>query len=194
MAGELYRWLIEILGPPVRMVAYLVGKIYSLLFGWYDKKLARRAISQLEQEIHQQLSFLFSSHSAQMMPIEEIRSLKDIDWPTITVSVGGLLLRFLRWRGELQVYVTSQKRPNDWVELSLLLSLIEVPRGVKRRPDYRMSEVAEWLRASLDTIIAIYSDDRYSELKERLTEVDSYDRLVARQWQTEINRRLYPDK
>ncbi len=179
MAGELYRWLIAILGPPVRMV---------------DKKLARRAISQLEQEIHQQLSFLFSSHSAQMMPIKEIGSLKDIGWPTITVSVGGLLLRFMRCLGELQVYVAPEQRPDDWVELSLLLSLIEVPRGVKRRPDYRMSEVAEWLRSSLDSIIAIYSDDRYSELKERLAEVQNYDRLVARQWETEINRRLYPDK
>jgi len=151
-------------------------------------------VSRLDQEIREKLSFLFSDHNARIMPMREIRSLEDIDWPTITLSIDGLLLRLLRWRGELQVYVTSEERPNDWVELSLLLSLIEAPMTIGRRSNYSMSDVAGWLRSNLASINVALSGDRYAELKERVTEVDSHDRVIARQWQTEINRRLYPDK
>lgn len=192
MAREFYKWLIALLTPPVRMLAFVASQAYSFLFGWYDKRLARKQISNLEREIQEQLSFLFSGHKAQIMPIREIRRLEDIDWPTVTVKIDGVLLKFLRWRGELQAYVTPEQTPNDWVELPLLLNLID-PEGIRRRSVYSMSDVAAWLRLNLGRINAAYAG-QYAELKEQLAEVRDRDELVARQWQTEINRRLYPDK
>jgi hypothetical protein len=175
------------------MVAYVVGGVYSFLFGWYDKRLARRELARLEREIREQLSFLFSSYNGQIMPIKKISRLKDIDWPTVEVSLPGLLLKFVRWRGELQAYVTPEQTPNDWVELSLLLNLIDVPEKIDRRSDYKMSEVAGWLRSNLERINTVYSDHGIA-LKEQLAHVYDRDRVIAKQWETEINRRLYPDK
>ena len=191
---QLYRWLIQILGPPVRLLGYVVGLPFSPLIGWYNKRWAKRERARLEKEIQRQLSFLFSDHHAHVLQILELGALIDTEWPTVTVTVEGLLLRFMRCLGELQVYVTPEQRPNDWVELTLLLSVMDVSPVVRRRSDYRMSQVAEWLRPNLDSVNAAFSGGLNAELKERLERVHDFDQVATKQWQTEINRRLYPDK
>ena len=191
---QLYRWVIQILGPPVRMLAYVVGLPFSPLLAFYNKRWARRELSRLEQEIHDQISFLFSDYNAQTIPAVETKRLEAVDWPTVTMRIPGLLLKFVRWQGELQIYLTPEQTPDDWTELSMLLNVIDVPEKIDRRPDYKMSEAAGWLKSNLGRISAAFSGDQYADLKERLADVHKRDQLVARQWQTEINRRLYPDK
>jgi hypothetical protein len=191
MRRTLNRWVVAILTPPFRAVGLVVTSLYSLLFGWYDKRLARMEQRRLEEEVREQLSFLFSTRNAHLLPSREIDRLANIDWPTVTISVDGLLLRFRRWRGELQAYVATEREPNDWEELSLVLSLIETPENVERKPVYWLSDVARWLKLNLDHMKNAFSEDHYSTLKKRLAEASKYDRVVARQWENEINRRLY---
>jgi hypothetical protein len=46
----------------------------------------------------------------------------------------------------------------------------------------------------MDLLRHALSPSQYPELKGRLDEIRKYERVVAKQWETEINRRLYPDR
>jgi len=115
------------------------------------------------------------------VPHKEIRHLKDIDWPVVTVILGTLLLQFRRWRDELQVHVAPLAASNELHELSLVLSMIDT--SVARQSSYLMSDVARWLRLNIDRIEDAFSEIRYPETKQRLSEVYGYDRAVTRQWE-----------
>src|SRR5690349_10264692 len=127
MWSEPYRFFITVTTPIARTLAFIIGQTYSLLFGWYDKRLAREENLRLQRDLERNLSYFLATRDAKVTPVKEIKSLKDIDWPSITVRLDGVVLKFVRWRGELQVYVAPERMPNDWVELSLLLNLIDVP-------------------------------------------------------------------
>jgi len=58
MGREFNRWLVNVLTPPFRVLGFVVGNVYSLLFGWYDKRLGRREQARLEQEVQEHLWFL----------------------------------------------------------------------------------------------------------------------------------------
>jgi hypothetical protein len=194
MSREFNRWLIAVLTPPFRALGFVVSNVYSLLFGWYDKRLARAAQGELEQEVRERLSFLLSEHNAQIAPDKKIRRLADIDWPIVTATADGLMLRFRRWRGELQVAVASALAPNDWHELSLVLSLIDPTEKIQRGAIRDFTDVSRLLRPNMDRLKEAFSPERYAQLEKQLSEVRAFDRVVTRQWETEINRRLYPDR
>jgi hypothetical protein len=194
MGREFNRRLREVLTPPFRALGFIAGNIYSLLFGWHDKRLIAENQRVFNREVRDQLSFLFAEHQARIIPNTEARNLMGLNASVVTLAVGGLLLRFIRWRDEFRVPVASERTPNDWHELSLLLSVIETPEHPQRRAIYWLSDVRQWLRFSLDRITTAMSEPEYPLVEERLAEVGKYDRAATRQWETEINRRLYPDR
>lgn len=191
MGREFNRLVVAILKPPLRVLGFVVSSAYSALFGWYDKRLAKREQELLEREVQDQLSFLLVERNARILAAKKVKHLSDIDWPIATVVVEGLLVQFRRWRGELQVHVAPERMPNDWQELSLVLSVIDVPGGFDLRSVYWMSDVALWLRVHLDRILAAFSEERYLETKQRLDDVHARDGIAIKQWETEVNRRLY---
>src|ERR1700756_1413485 len=131
MSREFNKWLIAVLTPPARAIGFVLGNVYSLLFGWYDKR--RRAENQnlLEQEVRDRMSFL-AERKPRIVPNTEARNLRGLNASLVTIAVEGLLLRFIRWREVFQVHVASERMPNDWHELSLVLSLIDPAEKIQR--------------------------------------------------------------
>ncbi len=50
------------------------------------------------------------------------------------------------------------------------------------------------VRDSIDHLKEAFSDAKYPEMERDLSKEPEYERAVVRQWETEINRRLYPDR
>jgi hypothetical protein len=194
MSREFNKWLIAVTTPPARALGFVVSNIYSLLFGWYDKRLARAAQRELEQEVRGRLSFLLSQHNARIAPTKEIKRLADIDRPIVTATAGGLMFQFRRWRGELKVHVASERTPNDWHELSLVLSLIDPAEKIQRGAIRDFTDLSRLLRPNMDRLKEALSPERYAQLEKQLSEVRAFDRVVTRQWETGSDRRLYPDR
>lgn len=189
MSRELNKWVVALITPPLRVAGFIVGNVYSLLFGWYDKRLAKRAQQEFVQDVRDQLSFLFSDYDAQIVSELEIKRLSDIDWPSVTLSANGMLFKFLLWRGELSASVAPKQNPNDWDNLLLALSLLD--ESVKRDAGGDLFHLAQLLKPRMGLLSQAFAENEYAATKQRLSEAHKYDRFVTRQWETEINRRLY---
>jgi hypothetical protein len=185
MGRELNKWVVALVTPPLRVGGFIIGNVYSLLFGWYDKRLARRAQHKWTQEVQEQVSFLFSDYDAQIVPQPEIKRLSDIDWPSVTLSVDGMLFEFLLWRGDLSARVAPKHKPNDWDDLVLVLSLID--ESVKRQTVLDLSSLGQLLKPRMTLLRQSFSESEYGATKQRVSEAHDYDRVVTRQWENEIN-------
>jgi hypothetical protein len=190
MGRELNKLVVGIITPPLRVAGFVVSNVYSVLFGWYGKRLARRAQHEFAQAVQEQMSFLFSDYDAQIVSKPEIKGRSDIDWPSVTLSADGMLFEFLLWRGDLSASVAPIDKPNDWDDLLLVLSLID--ESVKREGVVDLSSLARLLKPRMMLLSQAFSEDTYAATKQHLSEAHAYDRVVTRQWENEINRRLYP--
>jgi len=191
MGERLNKCISALIRPPTVVIGYLADGVYSLLFARAEQRRARTREEQLAQGIRSNLPFLFSDYNAEIIPNgEDITFPPPFDYAVVTVALSGLLVRFLRGRGELAVQLALRDAPKEWHELSLVLNVIDVPEEVKRGATYSLPDAARFLKTYLRQIQEAFSD-RYPAVRQRLDEVYSRDRLIIRQWETEINRRLY---
>lgn len=192
MRGKFGRFLIEMATPPMRALGFVVGNLYSLLFGWYDKRLAREQQRRLEQEVRNVLQFLFSEHHARMLPGKPVRRLADIGWPTVSLTAEGVILHLVRWRSELNASVAPAHAPQDSHELLLVLTLLDPESDIRRNWTlYSPASVARLLEPRMDLIRKAFSEEGYPEFRKQLAEVEDYDRIVTRQFEAKLNWRLY---
>jgi hypothetical protein len=190
MGRQFNKLVVAIVAPPLRVAGAMVGNLYSLFFGWYDKRLARRAQQAFAEAVLEQLSFLFTDYDAQIVLKPEIKRLSEIDWPSVTLSTDGMLFKFLLQRGDLSASIAPIHKPNDWDDLLLVLSLID--ESVKREGVVDLSYLARLLKPRMMLLSRAFSEDTYAATKQHLSEAHEYDRVVTRQWENEVNRRLYP--
>jgi hypothetical protein len=189
MGQELNSWIVAILRPPLVGLRFVFTSIHTLLFAWWlDPLLVKRSNERFAQEIKDNLQFLFTDHRAEVIPNDR-EPPAAFDFAMLTIAVGDLLFRFLKGRGDMGVHVAPRRAPNEWHELSLVFSVIDT--SVARQSSYRVPDVARWLKLHMGPLQEAFSESRYPETKDRLSEVYGYDRAVTRQRETEINRRLY---
>jgi hypothetical protein len=194
MGRELNKTVLAIVTPVFRAIGFVVGNVCSLIYEpFYRRRIAEKQ-KQLEHEVQEQLSFLFAEHRASTTSNTVAGNLVGLHPSLVTISIDGLLLRFIRWREEFQVHVASERAPNDWHELSLVLSIIDPIENSQRGAIRDLSDVSRLLRPNLGRLKDAYSQERYAQLEEQLSGVHAFDRVVTRQLETEINRRLYPDR
>jgi hypothetical protein len=193
MSREFRKWLIAVSTPPVRAIGFVVGGAFSLLYGpFYRRHVADRQ-EQLEDEVKYQLVSLFRGHNARIIQNTEARNLHGLGASLVTVAVDGLLLRFIRWREVFQVHVASERLPNDWYELSEVLSVIDPIETIRPGAIGDFTDFTRSLGPNMVRLKEAFSPEQYPRLEKQMSEVRAFGRVVTRQWETEINRRLYPD-
>ena len=74
-------------------------------------------------------------------------------------------------------------------DLPSVLNLID--DTVSRQPYSSVVEVEPVLRPHMRELIAAFSKESYADVSRRLSDVYAHDRALTRQWENEINRRLY---
>jgi hypothetical protein len=173
----------------------IVVPAYKLLFGWLDRRLASKNQERLAAEIRLVLPFLFTEGHGEIAPNEGVPFPPPFDYAFVTVSFDRFLLRFARGRGELTIGVAPVFAPTEWHDLSLILGLMENSTDFTRRSFRDLSEVSKTLRPRWQEIGRFLSVEQFKNAKDRLeTEVYIPEKNRMREWEAEINWRLYGNK
>ena len=117
--------------PPLRLLGFVFGGIYKLLFSGLDRRLALKHQQQLEQDIWKFVPFLFARDGARIIS-KEIGRIPPFDYADVDVISPPLKFHFVRGRGDLDVYVTRNLAESVGHELSLVLSTLDLRPEVRR--------------------------------------------------------------
>jgi hypothetical protein len=189
---ETERWLVAIVRPPLLLARFVLRPLSKLFFGGVSRHLAKKHERQLAQDIHDALPFLFTEHKGSIVLNEAVPFPPSFDYAFVTVGLGDLFLRFSRGRGELGVHVAPAFARSDWHELSLVLSAISGQGDIQRQEFCDLWDVSHALESKIRALIRFFSPRQFGDLKQRLEdEVYKPEKISIREWQTEINRRLY---
>jgi len=180
--------------PPLRLLGFIFGGIYKLLFSGFDRRLALKHQQQLEQGIWRFVPFLFARDGARIVSKQIERVPPPFDYADVDVISPPLKFHFVRGRGEFDAYVTRSPAESSGHELSLVLSMLDLRPEVRRGSISDLSDVNRLLREYWEPLGEAFSDARYLELRKQLEGVYARDRVIAKQWEIEINRRLYGDR
>jgi hypothetical protein len=192
MRGKFGRFLIEVTTPPMRALGFIVGKLYSIIFGRLDMRLAKKGQEKLASDIREELPFLLKVPGAEIGPTPGAPFPPAFDYAFITVSSGDLVLSFSRGQEHVSVYVAQRQSPRDGHELKLVLTLLDPAAKIQRTWTlYSLASVARLLEPRMDLLRKAFSEEDYPEFRKRLSEVEDYDRIVNRQFEAELNWRLY---
>ncbi len=194
MGRGLNRWVIAVVTPPAMVFKVVAVNIYRLLFGRLDVRASRQRESQLALEIQRDLSFLFNEHGAKVIQDASVRYPRPFDYAIVNVALDSLFLRFIRGRGELRVQVAPRRDPHNWSELPVVLGVVDAQERFEPKLPWSLGEVAGVLEPRLSRLRQAFSDEGYPTMDRELTKERDHERAVIRQWEIEINRRLYPDK
>ena len=182
---------IEVMKPILVPLFWVLDKTYELFFARGDLRMSKEAEEQLGREIQSKLPFLFSDYGGQLCPYA-LEKARPFDYAVTKVVFRDFSLSFTRGRGDFQVRVAPNHAPRAWEELPIILSIID--EGFERREFKSFSDLETALKPRMKRLQEALSTNRYPELLPRLANVHDHDRAIIRQWETEINRRLYPDK
>jgi hypothetical protein len=136
------------------------------------------------------MPFLFSEMEGRIVPSEGGEFPPPFDYAVVTVDISQIRVRFTTGRDHLAVQIAPKFSPNSWHELSTVLSVLEV-HGIQRGSISGLGHAGRLLQSHLAEIRDAFAEDRYPHLSAQLQEIYERDRIVTKQLETEINRRLY---
>lgn len=191
MANRSNRWIVSLVRPPLMVLGFIAKAVYLLFFGLADKRLAQKHQEMLAASVKAELPFLFNECGGVIIPNQGVPFYPGFDFAIITVEVGEILFRFIRGRGDLDVRVAAKSDATVWHDVTLVISAIEDPEDMKRKSFLSLSDFAPQLRRNMSRLVEAFSSAQYAETRQHLAKFDTYERVVTKQTETEINRRLY---
>jgi hypothetical protein len=189
--NKLVRIFVIAIARPLALTAGFVGKpLYRLLFSRLDEHLAREGEAKLAADIPIYLPFLFEDLKGRVVENQGIDPVPPFDYAIVIIETPNLLLRFTRGRDRLALQIAPKSVPNQFHELSTVLAVLEVP-GVRRGSISSLSEAGRMLRSHFAVVEHSMSDAEYPHLQLQLKELYAHDRIMVKQHEAELNRRLY---
>ena len=168
VSGRSHRRPFSLLRFVLEAIGQVLGRAYSLVFGWWlDTLLARRADRRLAQDIRNNLDLLFKDHGAQVVPNDtsEYRDARSFDYAVATIVTEDIHLRFFRVRGEFSADLALPLLPHKWEPLDSALTWLKMRQGVNLKQDLpNWSYGFDW--SSLDwRAIDRFLADHWDDLK-----------------------------
>ena len=191
MGREFNRRVIAFIRPPLLAIRFVAKPFYSLLFGWLDRKTARDRQNRFAREIGAELPFLFKDYGGHVIPNEGVRFLPGFDYAVVTVELCGLVFRFIRGRGDLDIYVASRTALKEWHNVLLVIRAMEDPDDMRYTGFIFLRDAAVTLKKKMPLIQEAFSSARFPETKEHLANHQKYAKAATKQLENEINRRLH---
>jgi len=186
--------VVAIIRPPLLLLGFIFGGIYKLLFSGRDRRLALDDQQRLIQDIRSRVPFLASRENTCITPVDFGDTPPPFDYAQVDVVCPPLKFRFSLGRGELAVYVNREDAETHGQELSLVLNLLDLRPEIKRGSIKDFSDVDGLLREHWEALAGAFSEARYPELRKQIEDAYARDRVITKQWEIEINRRLYGDR
>lgn len=179
-----------IVAPPLILIGKLFGVIFGPLSTFLDRHLARREMEKLEQDVRNELPFLFNEHQGHIVPTPGVPFPPGFDYAFVTVEVRSLRIRFCRGRGELDVGIGAKSKPHDIYDLRLVLSLMDEAEEPDRGPIVDLRHASQLLRAGLNRLESALGGNADDRLLQRLAQVAAIDRIAIKEAEWEINKQL----
>jgi hypothetical protein len=190
MGRGLNTWIVAALRPPLLIIRFVARGIYGPLFAWHDRKLAREGQEKLAKDIQISIPFIFNELEGQIVHDEGESFPPPFDYAVVTVEASTFRLKFTCGRGELAIQLAPRFSPNSWHELSTILNVLEVP-GVKRGSIASLNQAGDLMRQFIVDLSKAFTESEYPRVKILLNEISERDRIIRKQLETEINRRIY---
>jgi hypothetical protein len=191
LGDRIVLFLLEVTKPLLLPIFWIVHKTFTTLLRPMSLRMTREDDDQFGHDIQSNLGFLFAEYGGELRPIP-VKEPSPFDYAVNRVVFPEFTLQFIRGRGGFRVRVAPVHAPKALEDLPVILSVID--DGFERREFKSFSDLETVLRPRMKLLQEALSPDRYPELLRRLANVHEHDRAIIRQWETEINRRLYPDR
>jgi len=184
-------WIVALVRPPLLLAGLVFGVIYRLWFLKGDEQLARKLQDDLAQAIRLSIPFLFHDCDGKIVHEEHGSDFPPpFDYATVTVEFLNLRARFTRGRETLSVFLAPTFSPQSWHELSTILSVLD-SLNVRRGSITDLKQAGKLIEQHVSELAQVLCESEYPRLTAELQEIRERDRIVTRQLETEINRRVY---
>jgi hypothetical protein len=160
----------------------------TFLAWWLWPLLQRKANATLWQDLRRDLPFLCREGQF----VEEKRSAKVLpfDYAETYVRAGNLLFCFSRGRGEINVSVAPSHAPRDSYQLAIVIAALDCKGIVEITMPTELADLNGLIQSRFDGINDAFSEAQFLEFKKRVSEVKENVRVLTRQAEWELNRRL----
>lgn len=181
---------ITVLRPPLLALAFIFKTVDRLCFAWWlDPWLQRRKNKSLSDDVQANLYFLYSE--GRLVKEKHLRILP-FDYATVRIIFENIVFCFTRGRGELNVSLSPRHAPKDTHILQVVIATLDSKDVTEQSEVSYLSEVADLLRPRLDALNQAFSEQAYPDFQKRFAFVEQTLRVLTRQAEWELNRKLYP--
>ena len=166
---------------PFAVIGSLVVGIHKVFFSWWlDRRLTRRNNRRFAQAVKENLRFLFSDYGAQLVSNKRPTP-SYFDWAQATIVTDGLWFRFARDRGMVSAAVAPKYAPDDWQDLSAVLTAITVGDSAEQEIEFtRLPTIARELEPRMSLVAAALSLDRFEQTKAAASNIIKRRHIQAR--------------
>jgi hypothetical protein len=169
--------------------SFFLKIIHKIFFAWWlDSLLQRRANKALWDDIQTNLHFLYTTGE----PVREERTrILPFDYASVYIDFGNVRFCFARGRDELSVSLSPRIALKETYELSVVIAAFDLKDIADVAPLNSLAEVNDLLQTRLHDLNRAFSESQYPEFKTRLMKVKEGERILTRQAEWELNKRLY---
>jgi hypothetical protein len=161
----------------------------TFLAWWLWPLLQRKANEALRQDLRRDLPFLCGEGRF----VEEKRSVVlPFDYAEAYVRAGNLLFCFTRGRGEINVSVSPSHSPLDSYLLAVVLAALDCKAITEVTVPTELPDLNRLIQTRFDGVNEALSETQFPEFKKKLLDVKENVRVLTRQAEWELNRRLSP--
>jgi hypothetical protein len=181
-------FLIEVFRPVYLLLSFVLRFVYKLLFGWLEIWSQKKADASLLYDIRVNLHFLFPMGSVVR---ERWYRVLPFDYASVRVNYGNVCYCFTRGREELNLSLSPRHAPREIYELAVAIAALDSTDVTEQKPTSHLSDVGDVLRPRLDTLNDAFSESHYPDFRTKLSSRKKALRVLAKQAEWELNRRLY---
>jgi len=149
--------------PVILLCGGLISSFYNVFFArWLEGLTSNGLRRRLEREIRQEQSWLFEKYEARIVPKTKSHG-QVLDYASVQVHVGNLILNFIRGLGECYVNVAPAHASHDWYRFGEAIELASDKKmGSAARFD-RMSEFRSSFETHFGRLNMFFSQEKYGQ-------------------------------
>jgi hypothetical protein len=178
---RLLKFCLEVAKPILQPVFWILDKIYDVFLRPGDLRRTRERNEQFGHEVQSSLPFLFTEHGGVLTPYP-VKEPSPFDYGITRVVLPQFVLQFVTGHGDFQVRIAPKHAPDEMLDLSKLLSIID--KSFEDRRIRSFADLKPVLEPRMRLLEYVLGPDHYSEWRPWLPFASS---------QQEIKRRLDSD-
>jgi hypothetical protein len=179
--------LIAVLRPAYLLVNFVARIADTVLFGWLALWSQKRENASLMDDIEANLYFLISAGEVVK---ERWTKVHPFDYASVQINYENICFFVTRGQGQVNVLLSPRHALRDTHELSIVIAALDSSDVREQKPVNYLSEVGDLLRPRLDALNEAFSELRYAEFRKKLDAERETVRLLTRQAEWALNKRI----